>query len=173
MSSTMVTITGNLVSDVAFRVTARGEPMASFRVAATASRFDRSANRWVDTDTVYVTVTAWRRAAENARTSLSRGLPVVVHGRLRQRIVDRPVPGVADLTVPVTYTDLDAVSFGLDLSRCRARYERAPVGPQTGPAGPGEPGPGDGHEAPGGAPGGGDPAPHPGPGAAGPERPAA
>ena len=34
----------------------------------------------------------------------------------------------------VTFTDLEAVSFGLDLTRCRAQYQRAPIGPQTGAA---------------------------------------
>lgn len=152
MNSTLVTVSGNLVSDVSYRVTARGDAMATFRVASTASRLDRATGRWVDSDTCFFSVTAWRRAADNARESLAKGLPVVVHGRLRQRVVDREVPGVPGATAPVTYTDIDATSFGLDLSRCRARYERAPAGPQTGaPWAAGEP---TGHGAP---PGGGDP----------------
>lgn len=136
MNETTVTVSGNLVSDVTFRMTDRGGPMATFRVASTVKRFDRSSGRWVDGETAYWSVTAWRRAAENARESLAKGHPVIVHGRVRQRVVDRELPGGSGARMAVTYTDIDAFSFGLDLSRCRARYERAPIGPQTTPSDP-------------------------------------
>ncbi len=57
---------------------------------------------------------------------------MVVHGKVRQRTVDREVAGAPGTTMAVTFTDLEAVSFGLDLTRCRALYQRAPIGPQTG-----------------------------------------
>lgn len=133
MNETTITIAGNLVSDVDFRTTARGDGLARFRVAATAQRYDRASGRWTDGDTAYWNVTAWRRAAENARDSLAKGHPVVVHGRVRQRTVDRQVADAPGVTMSVTYTDLEATHFGLDLSRCRAIFQRAPIGPQTQP----------------------------------------
>ena len=132
MNATTITIAGNLVTDVDFRTTARGDSMARFRVASTVKRYDRDSGRWTDGDTMYWNVTAWRRAAENARASLAKGLPVMVHGRVRQRTVDRPVAEAPGVTMPVTFTDVEAVHFGLDLSRCRAIFQRAPIGPQTG-----------------------------------------
>lgn len=143
MHEIQVIVSGNLVSEVVFQVTARGDALARFRVASTAKRYDRGSGRWVDGDTTYWNVTAWRRAAENARESLAKGHPVVVSGRLRQRTVDRPVEGAPDASVAVTYTDIEASSFGLDLSRCRAVFQRAPLGPQTSqpssqPGSPGE-----------------------------------
>lgn len=131
MNETMMTVSGNLVSDVEARSTAKGDQLARFRVASTVTRFDRASGRWVDADTAYWNVTVWRRAAQNAIESLAKGHPVVVHGKVRQRTVDRELGKDSGVTMPVTYTDLDAVSFGLDLSRCRAQYQRAPVGPQT------------------------------------------
>jgi single-strand DNA-binding protein len=131
MNETMMTVSGNLVSDVDLRVTTRGDALARFRVASTTKRYDRASGQWLDGDTTYWNVTAWRRAAENAAASLAKGHPVVVHGKVRQRTVDRPVAGVPDATMAVTFTDLEAVSFGLDLTRCRAQYLRAPIGPQT------------------------------------------
>ena len=133
MNETMMTVAGNLVSDVDFRVTARGDALARFRVASTVKRYDRASGQWLDGDTSYWNVTAWRRAAENAATSLAKGHPVLVHGKVRQRTVDREVAGAPGTTMAVTFTDLEAVSFGLDLTRCRAQYQRAPIGPQTGP----------------------------------------
>ncbi|MDH3958661.1 MAG: hypothetical protein OEU98_04220, partial [Actinomycetota bacterium] len=64
--------------------------------------------------------------------SLAKGHPVVVHGKVRQRTVDRDVPGALGTTMAVTFTDLEVVSFGLDLTRCRAQFQRAPIGPQIG-----------------------------------------
>lgn len=133
MNETMLTVSGNLVSDVDFRLTARGDALARFRVASTIKRYDRASGQWLDGDTTYWNVTAWRRAAENASKSLAKGHPVVVHGKVRQRTVDREVTGAPGATMAVTFTDLEAVSFGLDLTRCRAQYQRAPIGPQTGP----------------------------------------
>jgi hypothetical protein len=137
MNETTVTVAGNLVSDVDFRVTVRGDALARFRVACTTKRYDRASGRWVDGDTTYWNVTAWRRAAENARESLAKGHPVVVHGKLRQRTVDREVADAPGVTMPVTFTDIEATSFGLDLSRCRATFVRAPLGPQTSEVEPG------------------------------------
>ena len=134
-----MTVAGNLVSDVDFRTTARGDALARFRVASTTRRYDRASGRWLDGDTAYWNVTAWRRAAENAAHSLAKGHPVVVHGKVRQRTVDRDVPGAPGTTMAVTFTDLEVVSFGLDLTRCRAQFQRAPIGPQISPVGSPEP----------------------------------
>jgi single-strand DNA-binding protein len=144
MYETLMTVSGNLVSDVDFRVTPRGDALARFRVASTVTRYDRASGQWIDGDTAYWNVTAWRRAAENAAESLAKGHPVVVHGKVRQRTVDREVAGAPGVTMAVTFTDLEAVSFGLDLTRCRAQYQRAPIGPQTGGDRDGQVGPASG-----------------------------
>ena len=148
MNETMMTVAGNLVSDVDLRTTARGDALARFRVASTTRRYDRASGRWLDGDTAYWNVTAWRRAAQNAAHSLAKGHPVVVHGKVRQRTVDRDVPGALGTTMAVTFTDLEVVSFGLDLTRCRAQFQRAPIGPQIGSVGSPEPT----HEDPAAAP---------------------
>lgn len=144
MNETMMTVVGNLVTDVEVRRTAKGDALARFRLASTVKRYDRASGTWADGDTAYWNVTVWRRAAQNAAESLAKGHPVVVHGRVRQRTVDRAVAEAPGVSVPVTYTDLDAVSFGLDLSRCRSQYQRAPIGPQTGGESGGAPGSGSG-----------------------------
>ena len=131
MNETIMTVSGNLVSDVDYKVTGRGDPLARFRVASTVSRYDRATGRWADGETTYWNVTAWRRAAENARASLAKGMPIVLQAKVRQRTVDREVPGASGTTMSVTFTDLEAMHFGLDLSRCRAVFQRAPIGPQT------------------------------------------
>ncbi len=130
MNETTITVAGNLVNDVDLRRTAKGDAVARFRLASTSSRFDRDRGHWVEGETTYWNVTAWRRAAENASASLAKGHPVVVFGRVRQRTVDRPA-GEGSRTMQVTYTDLEALHFGQDLTRCRSVYQRAPIGPQS------------------------------------------
>ena len=47
--------------------------------------FDKAANEWKDGDSLFLTCTVWRQAAENVAESLLRGTRVIVTGRLKQR----------------------------------------------------------------------------------------
>lgn len=85
MNETMVTMIGNVATVVTYAQTAAGVPVANFRMAATERRYDREKGEWVDGETSWVTVTAWRWLAANVVSSLNKGDPVVVSGRLRVR----------------------------------------------------------------------------------------
>ena len=82
---TPITITGNLVDDPELRFTPSGQPVAKFRVASTPRFLDKNTNEWKDGDSLFLTCNVWRQAAENAAESLTRGMRVIVSGRLRQR----------------------------------------------------------------------------------------
>jgi single-strand DNA-binding protein len=82
---TQITITGNLVEDPVLRFTQQGQPVASFRVASTPRYLDKAANEWKDGDSLFLTCNVWRQAAENVAESLTRGMRVIVSGRLKQR----------------------------------------------------------------------------------------
>ena len=77
-----VSIAGNLVADPELRYTKNGAAITSFRVAV---------NRRWNTDgegeeeTSFFDVTAWAQIAENAAESLSKGMRVVVTGRLEEQ----------------------------------------------------------------------------------------
>ncbi|MER5865295.1 single-stranded DNA-binding protein [Kitasatospora sp. NPDC002040] len=85
MNETMVTMIGNVATVVSYSQTAAGVPVANFRMAATERRYDREKGDWVEGETNWVTVTAWRWLAANVVSSLNKGDPVVVSGRLRIR----------------------------------------------------------------------------------------
>ena len=53
MNETMMTVSGNLVSDVTLGATTRGDAMARFRMASTTKRYDRTTGQWLDGDTTY------------------------------------------------------------------------------------------------------------------------
>jgi single-strand DNA-binding protein len=82
---TQITIAGNLVDDPELRFTPSGQPVAKFRVASTPRYMDRQTNEWKDGDSLFLTCNVWRQAAENVAESLTRGMRVIVSGRLRQR----------------------------------------------------------------------------------------
>ena len=82
---TQITIAGNLVEDPELRFTPAGQPVARFRVASTPRFRDNATGDWKDGDSLFLTCNVWRQAAENVAESLTRGMRVIVSGRLRQR----------------------------------------------------------------------------------------
>ena len=66
-------------------VTSEGLAITSFRLASTQRRFDKGQAQWVDIDTNWYTVVAFRQLALNAHTSLNKGDRVVATGRVKVR----------------------------------------------------------------------------------------
>jgi len=83
-SDNQITVVGNLTDDPELRYTANGAAVANFTVAH-STRIRDAAGNWSDGETSFFRVNVWRGLAENAAESLTRGLRVVVTGRLRQR----------------------------------------------------------------------------------------
>ncbi len=83
--SDVLTLTGLVATTPRHLVTSEGLPITSFRLASTQRRFDRSQERWIDGETNWYTVTAFRQLAINVSTSIEKGQRVVVTGRLKIR----------------------------------------------------------------------------------------
>jgi single-strand DNA-binding protein len=82
---TIITVVGNLTADPELRFTPSGAPVANFTVASTPRTFDKQSNEWKDGDALFLNCAVWRQAAENVAESLTKGMRVIVQGRLRQR----------------------------------------------------------------------------------------
>lgn len=82
---TTITVVGNLTADPELRFTPSGAAVANFTVASTPRTFDRQSGEWKDGEALFLRCNIWRQAAENVAESLTRGMRVVVQGRLRQR----------------------------------------------------------------------------------------
>ncbi len=80
-----ITIVGNIVADPELRFTQTGAAVATFRVASTPRRYDSQTNQWVDGEAMFLSCNIWRQAAENVAETLTKGMRVIVTGRLRQR----------------------------------------------------------------------------------------
>jgi single-strand DNA-binding protein len=85
MNDTEITVRGNVTDEPRFRMTESGNALVNFRIASTARRFDRPSGEWVDGDKFFVGVTCWRGLAENVVNSISKGQPIIVHGRISSR----------------------------------------------------------------------------------------
>ncbi len=59
--------------------------MANFTVASTPRTFDRASGEWKDGDAMFLNCAVWRQAAENVAESLTKGMRVIVQGRLKSR----------------------------------------------------------------------------------------
>lgn len=82
---TVITVVGNLVDDPELRFTPSGAAVANFRVASTPRTFDKNSNEWKDGDALFLSCSVWREAAENVAETLTKGLRVIIQGRLKQR----------------------------------------------------------------------------------------
>ncbi|MER5290754.1 single-stranded DNA-binding protein [Streptomyces pharetrae] len=156
---TVITVIGNLVDDPELRFTPSGAAVAKFRVASTPRTFDRQTNEWKDGESLFLTCSVWRQAAENVAESLQRGMRVIVQGRLKQRSYeDRE-------GVKRTVFELDVEEVGPSLRNATAKVTktsgRGGQGGYGGAGGGGQQGGGWGGGPGGGQQGGGAPADDP------------
>jgi single-strand DNA-binding protein len=84
-NETTLTIIGNLVQDPELRFTPSGAAVANFSVASTPKTFDRNSNEWKDGEALFMRCAAWKELGENVAESLTKGMRVVVTGRLKSR----------------------------------------------------------------------------------------
>ncbi|OMH29659.1 hypothetical protein BKD30_00220 [Tersicoccus phoenicis] len=112
--SEMITVVGNIGSDVTGNTTARGEAITSFRLASTERWLDRQTGTWVDGATNWFSVVCFRHLARNAGCSLSKGQPVIVTGRLKVRPWERD--GKSGINVQI---EADSIGHNLRLGTTR------------------------------------------------------
>ncbi|MEV6005763.1 single-stranded DNA-binding protein [Streptomyces sp. NPDC051976] len=126
---TVITVVGNLVDDPELRFTPSGAAVAKFRVASTPRTFDRQTNEWKDGESLFLTCSVWRQAAENVAESLQRGMRVIVQGRLKQRSYeDRE-------GVKRTVYELDVEEVGASLKSATAKVTKTTGGGRSGQQG--------------------------------------
>jgi len=82
MADNSITLVGNLTRDPQLRFTTGGRGVASFGIAV--SRRYQVNGEWQE-QTSYFNIVAWGQLGENAASSLTKGMRVVVSGRLEQR----------------------------------------------------------------------------------------
>lgn len=119
---TVITICGHLVDDPELRFVASGAAVAKFRVASTPRAFDRQTNEWKDGESLFLSCSVWRQAAEHVAESLQKGMRVIVQGRLKSRSYeDRE-------GVKRTVFEVDVDEIGPSLRNATAKVTKASSG---------------------------------------------
>ena len=116
MSDT-ITLTGVVATIPKVITLAGGVALTSFRLASNQRRYDRNASKWVDGDTNWYTVSAFRQLGTNAGASIHKGERVIVSGRMRIRDWSN-----GDRTG--TSIDVEADSLGHDLTWGTTAFSR-------------------------------------------------
>lgn len=98
--------------------------ITSFRLASAQRRFDKSRDRWIEGETNWYTVTAFRQLASNVLSSVVKGDRVVITGRLRIRAWQS-----GDKSG--TNVDLEADSVGHDLAWGTTSFTRVISSPSA------------------------------------------
>ena len=121
MYETIVTAVGRVATTVSSHRFGDGAVKASFRVACNERRREWATGKWVDGDTLFISVTCWRALAENVRHSLNVGDPVVVRGRMHTRQYESEGQRAS-------IVELEATAIGPDLARCTTVVTRPGAG---------------------------------------------
>jgi single-strand DNA-binding protein len=119
MADNSVTLVGNITRDPELRFTTGGRGVASFGLAV--NRRYQVNGEWQD-QTSYFNIVAWGQLGENAASSLTKGMRVVVSGRLEQREYQNR-EGEKRTTI-----EINADEIGPSLRWATASVERNPRG---------------------------------------------
>ena len=113
-----ITLTGLVATEPRTLTTSEGLPIASFRLASTQRRYDRAKQNWIDGETNWYTITAFRQLASNAAGSIKKGDRVIVAGRVRiKEWTNGERTGIN--------VEIDAEAIGHDLTWGTAAYVRS------------------------------------------------
>ncbi|WP_408895911.1 single-stranded DNA-binding protein [Nocardioides sp. R1-1] len=115
----IITVVGNLTADPELRFTSGGAAVANFTVASTPRTKD--GDQWVDGEALFIRCAAWRQLGENVAESLTKGMQVLVQGRLRTRSYEHNGEKRSSL-------ELDVDHVGPSLQFATAKVTRAARG---------------------------------------------
>ena len=105
----IITISGLIATTPRHLTTPDGLDITSFRLASSHRKFDRARMEWTDGETNWYTITAFKKLAVNAGSSLGKGDRIIVTGKLRIRDWDN-----GERTG--TSVEVEADAIGHDLS---------------------------------------------------------
>ena len=116
MYETYSTIVGRVISDPRRNRKANGDEVISFRMASNTRRRDRTTGEWIDGNSLFLTVSCWRRLVAGVASAVEKGRPVIVHGAIHTN--SYTTSGGESRTE----LEMIADSVGLDLARCVVEY---------------------------------------------------
>jgi single-strand DNA-binding protein len=104
-----ITVAGLVATTPRHIITADGLPITSFRLASSHRRFDKASGKWVDGETNWYTITAFRQLGINAAGSINKGDRIMVQGVLRVKDWDNGERSG-------TSVEIEAIAIGHDIT---------------------------------------------------------
>ncbi|PRI12316.1 single-stranded DNA-binding protein [Leucobacter massiliensis] len=129
----LITVVGNLVADPEPRVSQAGKSWVTFRIASTPRVRDRQSGEWSDGEPLWLGCRAYGEYADNIAASLTKGMRVIVQGRLTQRSY------TDNQGQQRTSLDLEVEEVGPSLRFATAQVTRGQARGQVGGFGGGQP----------------------------------
>jgi single-strand DNA-binding protein len=126
MSQNSFTTTGLVATTPRHIVTQDGVPITSFRLACSTRTFDKPANKWIDGETNWFTISCFRQLAINTAGSISKGDRIIITGKLRVRDWDNGERAG-------TSVEIEATSLGHDLAWGNSTFTRTVLVRETEP----------------------------------------
>jgi single-strand DNA-binding protein len=122
--SELVSVTGLVATTPRHLVSTDGLPITSFRLASSYRKFDRALMKWVDGETNWYTITAFRTLAINTASSISKGERIFVYGKLNIRDWDNGERAG-------TSVEIEALTLGHDLCWGNSSFVRTTLVRET------------------------------------------
>lgn len=116
--SAKVTIVGRLGADPEMRSLANGDTLTSLRVVSSGRR--QVDGKWIDVDTTWWRVTAFRMLAEGCIEYLTKGTKVIIVGTIKENSWEKD-------GVKQTQLEVIADSIGKDISSSRVHKVAGPA----------------------------------------------
>jgi single-strand DNA-binding protein len=141
-----VALVGNVTRDPELRFTPTGQATASFGLAVNRRWQNRQTQEWEEA-TSFFDVVCWREMAENTAESLTKGMRVMVTGRLDQRtwetaegdrrskieiVADEIGPSLRWATAQVTKNERRGPAFEAQGARQPSAAQASPAGASSG-----------------------------------------
>lgn len=102
----------------------QGTAVVSFSIAMNDRQFDRRKGDWVERPTVWQDVVAFGARAENAYDTLTRGMAVIVVGKLADNSYTKEGREPGDDDIVIRRTQLIANHLAVDLSAATAQVTK-------------------------------------------------
>lgn len=118
MTDNDITLRGNVTGDPEVRFTPSGIAVVSFDLAVNRRWIDQGTNEQRE-DTMFIQCQAWRQLAEHIATSVTKGMRLLVNGRLEQN------SWTADDGSPRSKHRVVATDVGISMMFGTAEFTRA------------------------------------------------
>jgi len=114
-----ITLVGNATADAELRFTPSGAAVCSFSVAQTPRV--KQGDAWIDGEPTFYRCSAWRQLGESAAETITRGMRLIVHGRLTTRSYEKD-------GVKRTSLEVDVEAVGPELRYATAKVMKTERG---------------------------------------------